>query len=133
MKARTRNKVISLERRNEIRSVAQTIRSGMIYQSLMFDAREVKNKEKEGYFGLVYSIPSEEPPDHLLTRDPHESQVLLMINEEDDWDLPPANGSEVERYEIYDMDTDDVHVMYRVPYKPVTLKAVKTDPTPKKI
>jgi hypothetical protein len=133
MKVKTEGKVISIKRWKEIRSIEQTIWSGMIYQSLMLDAKEEKSKETEGYFGLVYSIPSDDPPDPGLSADWRDSQVYLMINEEDDEELPFENGRSVERYEIYDTETDDVHIMYRVPYKPMTLKAIKKDPEPNQI
>ena len=125
MKFRAKAKVISLERYSEVRSVAQTIRSGMIYQSLMLEAGETGMKDNDGYFGLVYSIPSEVPPEPFLSLDLKDNQLFLMIDEENDGGFSPVGGKDVERYEFYDMDTDDVHVMYRVPYKPLTLRPVK--------
>jgi len=37
-------------------------------------------------------------------------------------------GKEVERYEIYDFNTDDIHVMYRIPYKPPRCRPLQDNP-----
>lgn len=131
MNGNREEKVVSFNRWREIRAMAQTIRSGMIYQSLVGNDHDVEARENEDYFGLVYSILSEDPPGPDISFDPVDSQVFLMVDDEEDEGLLPGKGRAVERYEIYDMDTDDIHVMYRVPYRPNILKAVKKDSKPK--
>lgn len=124
-------KVVSLKRRMEIRAIEQTIKSGMVYQALMEDADLMTPQDDKDYFGLVYSIPGEDSPDQVNPFELEQNQVFMMIDVEEDGALYPKGGKGVERYEIHDMVTDDVHVMYRVPYRTTNLKAVTKTPKPR--
>ncbi len=116
--------VISLKRRMEFRAVAQMIKSGMVYQGLIESVESTTKRDDKNYFGLIYSIPGEDPPDHVHPLDLDQNQVFMMVDVDEDGELCPKCGKGVERYEIHDMVTDDVHVMYRVPYRTTTLRAV---------
>jgi len=131
MTDKRKGKVISFKRRMELRAVAQTIKSGMVYQALMEDADSMTPQDDKNYFGLVYSIPGEDPPDHVHPLDLEQNQVFMMIDVEDEVGIYPKGEGGVERYEIHDMVTDDVHVMYRVPYRTTNLKAVTKTPKPR--
>jgi len=63
------------------------------------------------YRGIVFSIPQEDFPEKLHEYDfPFET----FIKEFDE--CIPMPGGIIERHEIFDVNTGDVHVMYRVPY-----------------
>ncbi len=128
MTDKKKGRVVSIKRWREIRALAQTIKSSMVYQSFIDDADSIKIQDDKDYFGLVYSIPGEDPPDHVHPLDLEQNQVFMMIDFDEDGDLFSHGGRGVERYEIHDMVTDDVHVMYRVPYRTTNLKAVTTKP-----
>ena len=128
MAEKKKDNVISMKRWVEIHDMAQTIKSGMIYQSYMEDLNDVSDNEKADYFGLVYSIPGDGHSDHVPLLDLDQKQLVMMIDVEDDSDFFYTGERGVERYEIHDMVTDDVHVMFRVPYPGPKLKAI-TKPT----
>ncbi len=126
-----KGKVVSFKKWLEMRALAQTIKSSMVYQSFLEDANSITTQDDKDYFGLVYSIPGEDPPDHVHPLDLEQNQVFMMIDLDEDGDLFSHGGRGVERYEIHDMVTDDVHVMYRVPYRTTNLKAVTRKPKPR--
>lgn len=132
MKHEKKGKVISMQRWMEIRSVEQTIRSGILYQSFLDEMADVKNTDDQGYFRLVYSIPGDDSPEPAIVPDLNPTQLLMMVDleEEEEEYAFPGLGAGVERYEIYDMVTDDVHVMYRAPYKTTHLRSIEKKPKP---
>ena len=125
-----KGEVVSIEKWLEMRALAQTIKSSMVYQSFIEDANSIKTQDDKDYFGLVYSIPGEDSPDHVHPLDLEQNQVFMMIDFDEEGDLFSHGGKGVERYEIHDMVTDDVHVMYRVPYRTTNLRAVTKKPKP---
>ena len=122
--------VISMKRWVEIHNMAQTIKSGMIYQSFIEDLNDVNYNDKADYFGLVYCIPGDDHFDYEPPLDLDQNQLIMMVDVEDDSDFFYTGERGVERYEIHDMITDDVHVMFRVPYPTPKLKAVTKPPKP---
>lgn len=133
MKCEKKDKVVSMQRWMEIRSVEQTIRSGMLYQSFIDEMADVKNSEDQGYFRLVYCIPGDDSAEPSIVPDLNPRQLLMMVYLEEEEEAFPSLGAGVERYEIYDMATDDVHVMYRAPYRTTHLRAIKKSQTPSKL
>lgn len=123
-------KVVSLSRHMEMRQVAQNIKLGMIYQAFIEDANILTHGEDKGYFGLVYSIPGEETSDQIRPFELDHNQLSMMIDIDEDGEYFPKGGGGIERYEIHDMATDDIHVMYRVPYRNPVLRAVTKPPKP---
>ena len=87
------------------------------YQSTVRGISRREAEEKLGkeidfiYKGIVFSIPREDFPEKILEYEPH---IETIIREFDD--CIPMSGGMIERYEIFDIETGDVHVMYRVPY-----------------
>lgn len=63
------------------------------------------------YYGIVFTIPFEDFPDTLLEFEPSFEKLLTEFN-----DCMPMPGGIIERHEIVDINTGDVHVMLRVPY-----------------
>lgn len=131
MKHENNDKVISLQRWVEIRSMEQTIRSGILYQSFVGEMAGAKNMEDQGYFRLVYCIPGDDSPQPAIVPDLNPRQLLMMVYlEEEEGVFPGPGPGGVERYEIYDMATDDVHVMYRAPYRTTHLRSIGKKPKP---
>lgn len=86
------------------------------YQSTV---RGISRKETEKlgkdigfvYYGIVFTIPFEDFPDTVLEFEPSFENLLTEFN-----DCIPMPGGIIERHEIVDINTGDVHVMLRVPY-----------------
>ena len=67
------------------------------------------------YFGLVSKIPLQGYPYNIRSHDINIADLFTVVNDNGDNLIPFKNGI-IERYEIQDINSYDVHVMYRVPY-----------------
>ena len=72
------------------------------------------NKEIH-YFGLISTIPIHGYPFNIYA---HEINIadLFTVLKNNSKDLIPLKNGIIERYEVQDINTCNVHVMYRVPY-----------------
>jgi hypothetical protein len=118
------DKVISLKARREAKLIAENLEEGVFYQSLIENIPEVQGKEEISYFMVVYSLPAEEFDDY----DSEETEVITVVKDRAVGEFKSLEGKEVERYEIYDFNTDDIHVMYRIPYRPPRRRPLKDNP-----
>lgn len=111
------NRVISMKGWKQGRKLEETLRSGLIYQSFLAEDAQDDDSEASDHFEIAYSIRTEEYP---------EGEQFFQLEEEISWPVMDRSGCKVipfqreviERYEFYDLDSDDVHVIYRIPYKP---------------
>ena len=67
------------------------------------------------YFGLVSTIPIQGYPFNIGTHDINIADLFTVLKNNSK-DLIPLKDGIIERYEIQDINTGNVHVMYRVPY-----------------
>jgi hypothetical protein len=67
------------------------------------------------YFGLVSKIPFIGYPYNIFNHDIQIADLFTVLNYNSRDMIPMENGI-IERYEIQDINSFDVHVMYRVPY-----------------
>jgi hypothetical protein len=118
------DKVISLKARREAKLIAENLEEGVFYQSLIENIPEVQGKEEISYFMVVYSLPAEDFDDY----DSEETEVITVVKDRAVGEFKSLEGKEVERYEIYDFNTDDIHVMYRIPYRPPRRRPLKDNP-----
>jgi len=118
------DKVVSLKARREAKLIAENLEEGVFYQSLIENIPEVQGKEEISYFMVVYSLPAEEFDDY----DSEETEVITVVKDRAVGEFKSLEGKEVERYEIYDFNTDDIHVMYRIPYRPPRRRPLKDNP-----
>ncbi len=86
------------------------------YQSTVrgVSRRKVEELGKEigfVYYGVVFSIPKEDFPEKLDELEPSFESFMSEFD-----DCTPMPGGMIERHEVVDVNTGDVHVMYRVPY-----------------
>jgi hypothetical protein len=74
-----------------------------------------KDGEQIYYFGLTSTIPIQSYPFNIFE---HEIKMadLFTVLKDHSGDLIPLKNGIIERYEIQDIHSCDVHVMYRVPY-----------------
>lgn len=90
----------------------------VFYQSVSRGFSNPDGKRPVTYFGKVYRIPKSEhgtlrqlewelTPDDLLASLPQEGGAAVQ----------QVAGGIIERFEIYDQETGDVWVMYRIPYE----------------
>ena len=118
------DKVVSLKARREAKLIAENLEEGVFYQSLIENIPDVQGKEEISYFMVVYSLPAEDFDDY----DSEETEVITVIKDKAVGEFKSLEGKEVERYEIYDFNTDDIHVMYRIPYRPPRRRPLKDNP-----
>ena len=67
------------------------------------------------YFGLISTIPIQSYPFNIYAHDINIADLFTVLKNNSK-DLIPLKNGIIERYEIQDINTCDVHVMYRVPY-----------------
>ena len=118
------DKVVSLKARREAKLIAENLEEGVFYQSLIENIPDVQGKEEISYFMVVYSLPAEDFDDY----DSEETEVITVVKDRAVGEFKSLEGKEVERYEIYDFNTDDIHVMYRIPYRPPRRRPLKDNP-----
>ena len=118
MDGRNTQKVICMRGWKEARKLQETLGEGLFYQSLV--VREAGNLEQDTrHFEIIYTGSAEglSEDDPLFEYD--EGEVLSTVMDEDRGDLIPLNRQVIEKYEFYDVNTDDIHVIYRIPYSPI--------------
>ena len=118
------DKVVSLQARRELKAIEENLEEGVFYQSLIENIPEVQGKEEISYFMVVYSLPAEDFEDY----DSEETEVFTVVKDKAVGEFKSLEGKAVERYEIYDFNTDDIHVMYRIPYRPPRRRPLKDNP-----
>lgn len=122
MQKNWRGKVVSLEAWKEAKVIEENLDLGLVYQSFLGCRHEEKVKDDIDYCVVVYSIPAEDMPEDGFFYDPEETELFTVIKDRQMGEFTPIDGQGVERFEIYDMNTDDVHIMYRIPFKPPSRK-----------
>ncbi|MBU2498859.1 MAG: hypothetical protein KKE57_08170 [Proteobacteria bacterium] len=128
MTERTKGKVISINAWRDARSMEENLRMGISYQSLIGSIAEMKSEDDLHYFVVSYSIPGDEFADEDFFYEPEESELFTVIKDKGVGEFMPLEGGRTERYEFFDVNTGDIHVMYRIPYKPPIPKPVKDNP-----
>jgi hypothetical protein len=128
MKNRINDNVVSLRAWREARVIEDNLESGLFYQSLIGGIPDREADEEMSYFAVVYTVPYEDFEDDELVYDPEEVELLTVVREKGVAEFKSLDGRGVERYEIYDVNTDDVHIMYRIPYKPSKTRPLKDKP-----
>jgi hypothetical protein len=118
------DKVVSLKARREAKLIEENLEEGVFYQSLIENIPEIQGKEEISYFMVVYSLPADDLEDY----DSEETEVFTVVKDKAVGEFKSLEGKQVERYEIYDFNTDDIHVMYRIPYRPPRRRPVKDNP-----
>jgi hypothetical protein len=119
MAERTKAKVVSISTWKESRKLEETMTAGLFYQTLLGNLAKEKRDEGISYFKIVYSITAENIPEEDPFYEFEEDEFLTAIRDASIRDLIPLNGHVIEKYEFYDLNTDDVHVIYRIPYEPL--------------
>jgi hypothetical protein len=128
MNKRKSDKVVSLRAWREARVIEDNLESGLFYQSLIGTIPDRETDDEMSYFAVVYTVPFEDMEDEEIFYDPEETELLTVVRDKGVAEFKSLDGRGVERYEIYDVNTDDVHIMYRIPYKPPKSKPVIDKP-----
>jgi hypothetical protein len=111
------DKMISLEAWKAAKMIEENLHMGILYQSFVGEAQE-RPREDVKHFVVVYSTPAEDFPEEDFLYEPEETELFTVIRDKGVGEFRSLDDRGVERYEIYDMNSDDVHVMYRIPYRP---------------
>lgn len=114
-----KGKVISLSTWKKSRKLEETMTEGLFYQTLLGNLSREKRDEGISYFKIVYSVTAEDIPEEGPFYEFDEDEFLTAIRDASNRDLIPLNGHVIEKYEFYDLNTDDIHVIYRIPYEPL--------------
>ncbi|MBN2122920.1 MAG: hypothetical protein JW821_01385 [Deltaproteobacteria bacterium] len=110
-KART----VSMKDWRTTRILKERLTRGLYYQTLVVDlAGEQKDS---GLSCLEFSsdLPIDDLPDLEMIHDFEEGDFHVFLRDQEREGFISVDPVGVERYEIYDMTTDDVYVMYRIP------------------
>jgi hypothetical protein len=118
------DKVVSLMAWREAKLIEENLEEGVFYQSLIESIPEAQGREEISYFMVVYSLPAENFEDYSS----EDAEVFTVVKDRAVGEFKSLEGKQVERYEIYDFNTDDIHVMYRIPYRPPRRKPLKDNP-----
>lgn len=110
-------KVVSMRGWREGKRLEETLGAGLFYQSLVVDQRG-KDEEDQSQFEIAYTINAEELSDDERFVQIGEEEIFSPIMDIGSNKLVPFQRQVIERYEFYDLNTDDIHVIYRVPRKP---------------
>jgi hypothetical protein len=88
------------------------------YQSVFRGITNPDGSRPVTYFGKVYRIPrSEHGSMRQLEWELKPEEILAGMKREDGTPIEHIEGGIIERFEIYDQESGDVWVMYRVPYE----------------
>jgi hypothetical protein len=74
-----------------------------------------QNGEQIYYFGLTSTIPIQSYPFNIYEHEINMADLFTVLKDHSG-DLIPLKNGIIERYEIQDLHSCDMHVMYRVPY-----------------
>ena len=110
--------VISLNGWREGKKLEETLGSGLFYQTLMLEHRGGKEEEDQGHFEIAFSLSAEELSEDERFIQIGEEEIFSPMTDQDGDSLVPFQRKVVERYEFYDLDTDDIHIVYRIPRNP---------------
>ncbi len=119
-----KDKLIPFEAWKAARMIEENLHMGIQYQSFVGGIEE-KPREDLRYFMVVYSTPAEECADEEYLYDSEETELFTVIRDKGVGEFRSLDDRGIERYEIYDVNSDDVHIMYRVPYRPPYPRLVK--------
>jgi hypothetical protein len=112
---KTTHRVISIREKIEANAKKEATKSKMFSQYVMTGITQQESKDDICYIGIVYTVPVEHYPDVMEKYDAKIHKLSPKLRDEAG-ELVPVPDGVVERYEVYDIDRINVHVMYRVPY-----------------
>jgi hypothetical protein len=118
----TKNTVIPIRNIIEARSTKEADKSKVFFQSVMTGVTQQESKDDVSYIGVVFTVPVEAYPDVVEDYETEIDRLFPKLKGEAE-DLVPVPDGVIERYEVYDINRTNVHVMYRVPYMRKPLKA----------
>lgn len=110
--------VISLRGWKEGKKLEETLGAGLFYQSLLTEHRGGREEEDQGHFEIAYSISADELSEDERFIQIGEEEIFSPMTEQGGNSLVPFNREVIERYEFYDLNTDDIHIVYRIPRRP---------------
>jgi len=128
------DQVVPIRAWREARALKEMISAGDLYTGCL-EGYGPAGREDAPYLGIVYTIGA--------SCDLCEDETFLDEPVLDSYDDPGAFGGTesegyreliaiedrmVEKYEFYDMATEDLHVMYRIPFRPLKHKPLKGNP-----
>jgi len=122
MEEKTKNTVISIRNKIEARPTKEAAKSKVFCQYVMTGITQQEFKDDFCYIGVVYTVPVEAYPDVVGDYETEIDRLFPKLRGEAE-DLVPVPDGVIERYEVYDINRTNVHVMYRVPYIRKPLKA----------
>jgi hypothetical protein len=114
MEGKTKSRVISIRDKIETRPIKEATKHKVFYQYVMTGITQQESKDDVYYIGVVYTVPVEDYPDVVGAYDTEIDRLFPELRDEGGELVSVANGV-IERYEVYDINRTNVHVMYRLP------------------
>ena len=87
----------------------------ILYMSSNTGFTQKQEGEQIYYFGLTSTIPIKSYPFNIFEHEINMADLFTVLKDHSG-DLIPLKNGIIERYEIQDLRSCDMHVMYRVPY-----------------
>ena len=117
-----RDKVISIRDKLETRPDQEVTKNSILSLTTFHGVTQQKTKADVLYIGVIYTIPTEDYHDTPDAWD-IKAKSLFKTLRSDGRDLIPIPGGQIERYDAFDANKTNVHIMYRLPYMPKPIKA----------
>ena len=116
-----RDKVISIRDKLEAAPDYEVTKNSILTLTTFDGVTQQKTKTDVIYIGVIYTIPADDYQDTLEAWD-IKAKSLYKTLRSDGRDLIPVPGGQIERYDVFDANKTNVHIMYRLPYMPKPVK-----------
>jgi hypothetical protein len=117
-----RDKVISIRDKLEMPPDQEVTKNSILSFTTFDGVTQQKTKVDVLYIGVIYTIPADDYQESLEAWD-IKAKSLFKTLRSDKRDLIPIHGGQIERYDVFDANKTNVHIMYRLPYMPKPIKA----------
>lgn len=117
-----RDKVISIRDKPEATPNNESTKNSILSLTTFEGVTQERTKADVCYIGVIYTVPAEDYHDTLDACD-IKAKSLFKTLRRDGRDLIPVPGGRIERYDVFDANKTNVHMMYRLPYMPKPIKA----------
>lgn len=117
-----RDKVIPIRDKIEATPDYEVAKNSILRFTTFEGVTQQRTKADVCYIGVIYTIPADHYQDTLDAWD-IKAKGLFKTLRTDGRDLIPLPGGRIERYDVFDANKTNVHIMYRLPYTPKPIKA----------
>jgi hypothetical protein len=117
-----RDKVISIRDKLEVTPNNESTKNSILHCTTFDGVTQQETKADVFYIGVICTMPADDYHDTPDACD-IKAKGLFKTLRSDGRDLIPVPGGQIERYDVFDANKTNVHIMYRLPYMPKPIKA----------